>query len=110
VLTRDQGIRRISTVTVGLAAASLAGTLAVGAAAWAKEASKAPEGTTGGDTTNGATPGAGGDAATPAPGGAPPPSAATQPAPNVPRKPGPTGPTGPVIRGRGPGQATSGGS
>jgi hypothetical protein len=33
---REQGRRRVAAVTVGLAAASLAGTVAVGAAAWAK--------------------------------------------------------------------------
>ena len=56
MLNRDQGQRRIRAVTVGLVAASVAGTMAFGAAAWAKESSKTPQGSSG-DTTNGTTPG-----------------------------------------------------
>jgi hypothetical protein len=104
VLNRDQGQRRTRTVTVGLVAASVAGTLAFGAAAWAKEASKTPQGS-GGDTTTGTTPGTGGGAVPPGPG-----APDNQPTPFVPGDPNLTGPGGPVTGGRGPGHASSGGS
>ena len=101
-LNRDQGQRRIRTVTVGLVAASVAGTMAFGAAAWAKESSKTPQGSSG-DTTNGTTPGTGGG--TPGPG-----APDNKPAPFAPSDPKLTGPGGPVTGGGGPGHASSGGS
>jgi hypothetical protein len=99
VLTRDQGQRRISAVTIGLTAASVAGILAVGAAAYAKESDGAA-------ATNG-TPGPGTATATPAPGGA-----ATPAAPNPDSQDGAQlqPPPGKVTTGNGSGQATSGGT
>jgi hypothetical protein len=97
VLTRDQGQRRISAVTIGLTAASVAGILAVGAAAYAKESGGAA-------ATNG-TPGPGTATATPAPGGAATPAA---PAPQDGAQLQP--PPGKVTTGNGSGHATSGGT
>jgi hypothetical protein len=102
VLNRDQGQRRITTVTVGLVAASVAGTMAFGAAAWAKEASKTPQ-RSGADATNGTAPGTGDGAVAPGSG-----ATDNQPAPFVPRAPNLTGPGGPVSGGGG--HASSGGS
>lgn len=104
MLTRDEGQRRISTVTIGLAAASVAGTLAVGAAAWAKESQDdAGTSTPTPTSTAGTTPG------TPAPDATAAPPAASQPA-----SPDLTGPGGEVTDGSSgsdkPGHATSGGS
>ena len=116
MLTRDQGQRRISAVTIGLVAASVAGTVAVGAAAWAKE-TKDTRGATTGAATDGTNPASTASPATTAPGRASPgpvtpAPGATAPSaqPTAPANPDLTGPSGPVTGADGSGHASSGGS
>jgi hypothetical protein len=99
VLTRDLGQRRISAVTTGLVAASVAGTLAAGVAAYAKSSDDNPAGDSPGPTPTPPAPGAT---------GAPPPAqpAATQSAPV--EQPAP--PPGDITEGGATRHATSGGT